>query len=222
MTDNYWLERVTTKLNQAFLTGKLLDNWVPDPDDPDAESSALDILEIAGVIKSPGGFEGAPAQLQYRIVDLKEGFARSAPTRQITDFDYDKFLHFCETNGFNPTSSGMLAHLENIDDVQPVITVGDNRYTLESLNSSSTTQPIVAYAAKHPDKNVPIDELRTHITRKQLHADTANIRQLFKKSVFGEKGLLKQFAEIGVKSFLLKKTALLTAEEISAIKKAST
>jgi hypothetical protein len=222
MTNTYWLERVTIKLNRAFLSGKLLSKWVPDQEDPKAESQALDTLEIAGVIKSPGGFEGAPKELQYRIVDLKGGFAHSAPTRQITDFDYDKFKHFCEANGINPTSGGIPAVLEILDGVQPIIHIGDNTYKLESLNNSSTTQPVVAYASKHPDKDISLDELRTHISRTQLHQDSVNIRQLFKKNVFGKDGLLKSFAEIGVKSFLLKKTVLLTHDEITAIKKAST
>jgi hypothetical protein len=222
MTNTYWLERVVTKLHQALLSGKLLNRWVPDNEDPEAESRALDTLEIAGVIKSPGGFEGAPAPYQYRIVDLRAGFARSAPNREIVDFDYDKFLRFCEINNFNPTSGGVSAQLEIIDGVQPVIHIGESKYALESLNNSGTTQPIVAYAAKHPDRNIPIDELRAHITNTQLHKDTANIRQLFKKNVFGEKGLLKPFAEIGTKSFLLKKTALLTPDEITAVKKANT
>lgn len=222
MTDTYWLERVVFKLNQAFLSGKLLNNWVPDQENPEAESNALDTLEIAGVIKSPGGYEGAPAQYQYRIVDLREGFARNAPTRQITDFDYTKFVHFCEKNGINPAGGGISAQLKILDDVQPIITIGDSKYALESLNSSGTPQPVVAYAAKHPDREIPIDELREHITRKQLRITEANLRQIFKKNVFGEKGLLKSFADIGTKSFLLKKTALLTADEVSAIKKAST
>ena len=210
------------KINRAFLNGELLKNWVPDEDDPEEESQALDTLEIAGIIKSPGGYEGAPAEFQHRIVDLREGFAHSAPNRRITDFDYNNFLHFCEKNGINPSSGGISAQLKILDDVQPVITIGDSRYPLESLNSSGTPQPIVAYAAKHPDREIPIDELRTQITREQLRKADANIKQIFKKNVFREKGLLGAFAEIDAKSFRLKMSALLTSEQVNAISKAST
>lgn len=196
--------------------------WVPDEEDPEAESRALDTLEIVGIIKSPGGFEGAPAQYQYRIVDLKSGRPRSAPSREIVDFDYDKFIRFCETHGFNPTAQGVSAQLEIVDEVQPVIRIDDTRYVLKSLDSTGLPQNIVAYAWKNPDRRIALDELRQHINMTQLRNDRANLAQTFdKKNVFGKHGILSSFAEIETRSFLLKRNTLLTPSEVAAIKTAS-
>ena len=222
MDNSYWLGRVINKLNISFLNGTVMSQWVPDKENPDAESRALDVLEIADVIKSPGGYEGAPKEYQYRIVDIRGGFARSSPQRRIVDFDYDKFIRFCETHDINPTAKGIPAQLEVVDEVQPVITIERARYTLRSLDSGRLPQEIIAYAWKNPDRRIPLDEFRQHISMVQLHKDDATITQILdKKNIFGKNGILHAFAELEVRSLLLKRDALLTPSEIATIKKAS-
>lgn len=215
MNDNYWLRRVTTKLNAKLLSGDLMSDWTPDEENPEQESRALDTLELVGIIKSPAYFEGA----NYRIVDIRSGHAQSAPTRRLIDFDYDKFIRFCETNGYNPTSNGTSARLELIDGVQPVIYIEDERYTLMSMNASGLPQKIVAFAWKNSDTRLSLDELRQNVNTAQLKRHDANLNQIFdKKNVFGKNGILKAFAEINVKDFLLKSSALLTPSEVEDIK----
>ncbi len=222
MDMNYWLKRVITKLNASFLSGTVMGQWTPDEDDPEAESRALDTLEIAGVIKSPGGFEGAPSHLQYRVVDLKSGRVRSAPTRRIVDFDYDKFIRFCETSGYSPLVITTSARLEILDGVSPVIYIEDKRYALTAMNASGLPQKIIAFAWKNPDKRLSLDELRQNIDMVQLKKNDANLNQIFdKKNVFGKNGILKAFAEINVKDFLLKRKTSLTPSEVENIKSIS-
>lgn len=222
MNDNYWLKRVATKLNASFLSGKVMHQWVPDQEDPEAESRALDTLEVAGIIKSPGGFEGAPSHLQYRVIDLKSGRTRSAPTRKIVDFDYDKFIRFCETNGLSLTANDIDAQLEIVDGVQPVIIIEDTRYPFTPLSAGMLPQRIIAYSWKQPDNRLSLNELRQNIDTAQLQKDDANLNQIFdKKNIFGKHGNLKAFAEIEAKTFLLKRSALLTPNEVEAIKLAS-
>lgn len=219
---NYWLKRVITKLNAAFLSGTLMGQWTPDEDDPEAESRALDTLEIAGVIKSPGGFLGAPAHLQYRVVDLKSGGVHSAPTRRIVDFDYDKFIRFCETSGYNPTPISTSARLEIIDDTSPTVYIDNKRYIFAAMGTGGLPQQIVAFAWKNPDTRLSLDELRQNIEMVQLKRSDINLNQIFdKKNVFGKNGALNAFAEINVKDFLLKRTTLLTPSEIENIKSIS-
>ena len=219
MKDGYWLERVIAKLYLSFLNNNALSKWIPDEEDPEEESRALDTLELVGVIKSPAYYEGA----DYRITDLRGGNAQSAPTRQIIDFDYDKFMRFCETNGFNPTANGIAARLEIIDDVQPVISINDIRYVLRSMDDSGLPQKVVAYAWNNPDRRISLDEFRQNISMTQIHKESASLKQTFdKKNLFGKQGMLRVFAEIDVRSFLLKRDALLTPSEVAAIKTAST
>ena len=223
MDDNYWLKRVITKLHAKLLSNNLLGNWAPDGEDSNAESRALDTLEIAGIIKSPGGFEGAPPHLQYRVTDLRSGMTRSAPNRRIVDFDYDKFIRFCEANGLNPTANGMSAQLEIIDGVQPIIHIEGDRYPLTSMDASGLPQKIIAFAWNNPDRRISLDELRQNIGMNQIKKDDARLTQILdKKNVFGKNGILRAFAEIEVRSFLLRQTAILTPNEIVAIKTAST
>lgn len=218
MDDNYWLRRVVTKLYAKLLSNNVLANWTPDAEDPEQESRALDTLELVGIIKSPAYFEGA----DYRILDIRSGHAQSAPTRQLIDFDYDKFIRFCETNGLNPTVNGVSARLEIIDGVQPVIHIESKSYTLMSLNTNGLPQKVVALAWKNPDRRISLDELRQNIDMVQLRKDDVSLRQTFdKKNIFGKNGILQAFAEIDVRSFLLKRDALLTSNEIEAIKVAS-
>jgi len=120
MNNDYWLERVISKLHATFLNGKVMSKWVPDNEDNDAESHALDTLEIAGIIESPGGWEGTNGT---RIIDIRNGSAKPDAVRRVENFNYDKFMRFCETNGFNPTAKGISARLEILDEVQPVVTI---------------------------------------------------------------------------------------------------
>jgi len=219
MENAYWLKRVVAKLHLSFLNNNVLSKWVPDDENPLEESRALDTLELVGIIKSPGFFEGN----HTRIKDLRAGNARSAPTRQIIDFDYDKFIRFCETHGLNPTANGTSAQLEIVDGVQPVIHIQDARYAFRTLSAIGLPQKIVEYAWKHPDRRISLDELRQNISTVQLHDDDCRLTQVFdKKNLFGKNGLLQAFAEVEVRSFLLKHNALLTPNEITAIQANST
>ena len=220
MDNNYWLRRVIAKLYAKLLSNDVLGNWTPDDKDPEQESRALDTLELVGIIKSPAYFEGA----DYRILDIRSGHAQSAPTRQLVDFDYDKFIQFCELNGLNPTPNGVPARLEIVDDVQPVIYIEDKRYVLTALDDSGLPQKIVAFAWKNPDnERISLDELRQNINMTQIKKDDARLTQVFdKKNVFGKRGILKSFAEIDVREFRLKRSALLTPSEVEAIELAST
>jgi len=57
----------------------------------------------------------------------------------------------------------------------------------------------------------------------QIQKEAASLNQIFdKKNIFGKNGILQTFAEIDVRSFLLKRDALLSPSEIAAIKSAST
>ncbi len=212
---NYWLERVVFKINASFLNGTLMGNWIPDQEDPEAESRALDILEVAGIIKSPAYFEGA----DYRILDINSGHALSAPTRQIIYFDYKDFLQFCAMNGLNPTVSGMSAQLKIIDEVEPVISIGKDDYKLKSLSTGSKPQRIIAYAYKKLGEEIGISALRENINIRQLQKDDVNLKQIFKDNVFGENGLLEAFAEIDKRTLLLKSHTLLTPSQVASIKK---
>jgi len=218
MENGYWLKRVVAKLNVSFLNNNVLSKWIPDDENPAEESRALDTLELVGIIKSPGFFEGD----HTRIKDLKGGNARSAPTRQIIDFDYDKFIRFCETHGLNPTANGTSARLEIVDGVQPIIYIEGARYAFRALSAIGLPQKIVDYAWSHPDRRIPLDELRKNISMVQLD-DECNLNQVFdKKNLFGKHGLLQAFAEVEIRSFLLKGNALLTPSEIAAIQTNST
>ena len=220
MNNNYWLERVISKLYSSFLNGNVLSEWIPDDEDNDAESRALDTLEIAGIIASPGGWEGTNGT---RIVDLQDGFARTDATRRIAIFEYEKFIRFCELNGLNPTYKGVLAQLEIVDDVQPVIIIDDKRYALKSLNDSGLPQKVIAYAWNNLNRRISLDELRKNISMVQIQKEDASLKQTFdKKNIFGKNGILQTFAEIDVRSFLLKRDTLLSPNEIAEIKLAST
>jgi hypothetical protein len=223
MDNSYWLERVISKLNTSFMSGTVMGEWAPDQENPEAESRALDVLEIAEVIKSPGGFMGAPAKYQYRIVDIKEGFARSNPNRRITSFNYDKFIQFCNVNGFNPTVTGVLAQLKIEDEVQPIITIDNIRHALKAMPAGRLPQRIIAYAWKNPDKRISLDELRENIAMVELKRDDATITQILdKKNIFGKNGALSAFAEIDTRSILLKQETRLAPDKVVAIKKSST
>ena len=219
MDDNYWLKRVITKLYAKLLSNNVLGNWTPDEESPEQESRALDTLEMVRIIDSPGEFEGGG----NRIVSLSRGGnPRSAPNRQIIRFDYDKFMHFCETNGFDPAKDGTVARLEVADGVQPIVYVEDDRYPLTAMDSSGLPQKVVAFAWKNPNRRISLDELRQNIDMTQIKKDDASLTQTFdKKNIFGKNGILKAFAEIEVRSFLLKQSTSLTLNEVEAIKKAS-
>jgi hypothetical protein len=217
--NHYWLERVVFKLNAAFLNGTVMSKWVPDQEDPEAESRALDTLEIAGIIKSPAIFEGSLPNT-YRVHALRGGWKRSDPTRQIVDFDHEKFLQFCAMNGLNPTTSGILAQLKIVDGVEPVVSIGGDSYSLKSLGGDSRPQRIVAYAYKNLGYEISLDTLQKNINLRQLQGERQNLKQIFKGNVFGEHGLLEAFTEIDKRTFLLKDRALLTPDQAAAIKKA--
>src|SRR6266540_4244721 len=215
----YWLERVAFKLNASFLNGTVMSNWVPDQEDPEAESRALDTLEIADIIKSPGLIESTIPN-NYRILSIRSGWVPSNPVRKIVDFNYERFLNFCAINGLNPTASGILAKLKIIDEVQPVISIGEDSYKLKSLGVDKMPQRIVAYAYKNIGDEISLDTLRKNVNLRQLQDDSQNLKQIFKGNVFGQDGLLEAFAKIDKRTFLLKDHVLLTPDQTAVIKKA--
>lgn len=140
--------------------------------------------------------------------------------RLLDGFNYEKFQRFCELHGFNPSTNGTIAKLEIISDVTPVVEVAGKRYTLPTLSTAGVPQKIIAYASKHFDTLLEIDDLRENVHATQLTAKGANIKQSFRKNIFS--GELASFADISSKSFMLKSQALITPSELEAIRKLST
>ena len=242
-----WIKRVLTKLNELFLEGSDFDDrrWIFDWDDKLStdknlenvwdEDRALETLTKAEVIKS----RSLENRYRNEVLNSIELHGKNATVysdwyttdpahreyeyeRWLDGFNYKSFQRFCELHGFNPSNNGILAKLEIGSGVTPVVHAQGVKYRLVALGAGTIPQEIIQYAAKNFDEELSIEVLRASTKNIQLKADNANIKQCFRKNVFGSKGVLARFADISSKSFELKREVILTPSELAAIEKVST
>lgn len=247
-SNDKWIRRVLFKLNELFLDGSDFDDrrWVFDWDkklslkqnieNVEAEDDALTTLTNADVIQSHSvenryrsdqlddwDLHGEDHLIHvnwYRDYDRDPALREYDYIRGLDGFSHKSFQHFCKLHGFNPSSESVIATLELLSDVTPVVKVQGEQYTLPTLAAGRITQEIVAHGAKHFDTQLSINDLQENIHATQLTAKGVNISQLFRKNIFTK--TLSQFADISPKSFTLKHQALLSPSEIEAIRQAST
>ena len=246
-SNDKWIKRVLIKLNELFLEGSDFDDrrWIFDWDDKLStdknlenvwnEDRALETLTKAEVIKSRSldnryrnevlnsielHGEDATVYGDWRTTD--PAHREYEYERWIDGFNYKNFQRFCELHGFNPSNNGILVKLEIGSGVTPVVNAQGVKYRLTALGAGTIPQEIIQYASKNFDEELSIEVLRTVTKNIQLKADSANIKQFFRKNVFGSNGVLAPFADISSKSFSLKSTAILSPSELAAIEKSST
>lgn len=239
------IRRVLFKLNELFLEGSDFDDrrWIFDWNDTlslDAnlenvwnEDRALETLTKAGIIQSRSidneykhQHDKSVAAHGEKAIVWGDWYKTDSARREyeyerwIDGFNYKDFQRFCELHGFNPSSEGVIAHLELLSGVTPVVVAQEERFILPTLGAGRVTQKVIAYAANHPDIRQSLDELRANVNAPQLAADNVNINQLFKKNIFSN--TLSSFAEISPRSFMLKSQALIIPSELEEIRRTST
>lgn len=246
-SNDKWIRRVLYKLNELFLEGSDFEDrrWLFDWDDKLTiaanlenvwnEDRALETLTKADVIASRS-IENRYRSQQLEGYDLHGKDHLVYPDWHHTDpahreyewiraldgFNFKNFQRFSELHGFNPSSEGVLANLEIISGVTPIVEAQAVRYTLPTLSAGAVTQKIIAYAAQNFDKQLSLSDLQQNVDATQLTKKGANISQLFRKSLFATDKVLTRFADLAPKSFTLKRKVLLTPAELEAIRKAST
>lgn len=179
------------------------------------QNAALDFLISAGVLN---------VDTQDSIVSFENGdFAfKGTPTldqqdnwkRTVTGFNNSAYEHLCEKYGLEPHALTYSATLKLIDDVIPIVYVGNASYTLPTLHSGKTSE-IIRYCNRRTNQIVHKEELR-NIT--SLH-DLANIRNTLRNSVFAHNtGILRSFADATVDTITLHSQALLTLEQLHELR----
>ena len=140
--------------------------------------------------------------------------------RYIDSVDMEKFFGFCEEYEINYTEKRIEATLEITDQI-PSVQADGKKYYFKALKSGTALE-IIEAAATHRDELLSAAKLRLLMGKPNALGSQKNFKQIFRNNEFGEGNTLSPFAEISSSSFLLKQTASLTAEQLSAIISAKT
>ena len=246
---HHYLNLVASKLYKQFITGMDFEReehrWVFDWDknisleenleNVASEDKALILLNnVAAIVSSskPNYFRDQQYEAWERFGKDSGGmwglrWEQTDPAHREYDFirfidtlHLDEFKAFCEEHGINYKDDKIAATLEITNQV-PIIKAGGKVYQLRTLQSGLALE-IIEHALSHPDEEVTFDKIRRWTGKPNAFKSQNNFKQLFRRNELGEKNILKAFARIGTKSFILNQRALLTQKELWAIQKLST
>lgn len=196
------------------------------------EERALDVLTQMGIVKGERKDNYIKAQHEETLLlhapdSMWQDWDTFSPAkceydylRFIDDVDVEKFYAFCAEHDISFTEKRIEATLEITDQI-PSVQAQDKKYYFKALKSG-TALDIIEAATAHRDELLSAAKLRLLMGKPNALDSQKNFKQIFRNNEFGEGNILSPFAEISSSSFLLKQTASLTAEQLSAIISAKT
>jgi hypothetical protein len=246
---HYWLNRVAVKLYRTFVAGADFElnehRWVFDWNNEltteenltnvVAEDRALIVFTTIGAVVSSSKVNYfRDQQLEALANPEKEGIGMWGERWEATDpahreydyitfvdsFDYKEFKQFCKEQGLNYKEEAVPATLEITNQV-PIIHVGNEAYSLKTLQTGSTLDVLQA-AYDHIDIRFGFTELRRWTNKTFVAQERFTDIFRKRKNEFSKESLLSPFADITAQTFMLKKHAGLTPSQLSAIQKART
>jgi len=216
-SENYWLEHVLEKLRERLLSGKPLAEceWEYDSSSTQTEEDrVLSFLETLGVFRSR--LNTMAFKIESNGAVSYDSTDTSIHSRTIHEFNADNYERVCTRYGIEPYEERYAAHLELIDGVTPVVTVGSEHYEFRSMYEGKAATAI-RYCLEHEGELITLKELRGSAGVKPLN----NIPQIFKEGHFSKTGALTPFIRLTPDTAKLTATQKLTKDQVARIRSAS-
>lgn len=121
-------------------------------------------------------------------------------------------------NAFKHELGKMYAELSIEGFSIPVVTVGDEKYRFTSMRDGLVLSIIDHCLTNHSEQQIDFDTLRSELNERDIKVPAkANIRELIRKSRFGEDMPLSPFVKAFPKAIIVRRTAELNDDQINRI-----
>jgi hypothetical protein len=149
---------------------------------------------------------------------------RAPKAKPVVPPHIEKLLIEAETNvnAFRFELGKMNAKLTIEGFSKPVVTVGDKQYRFSSMREGLALSIIDHCLKNHSDQQIDLNVLRTELGEQQITVSAkTNIRELVRKSHFGETMPLSPYVTAFPKAIIVRRSVELNDEQMNQIEQAS-
>lgn len=210
------LEQVLQKLRKRLLSGEPIVDFEWDyasSNNHDSEDRALEVLQSFNVLRKD------IVDMSYKI-ESSGAIRYDGTTTQsktiIREFKPSNYEAICIKYGLEPHSDTYIARFSLLDDVLPIVVVGDRQFVFRPMYQGKAIE-IIRHCMKSEHNGATLKELREQADIKPLN----NVSQVFKDNLFASGRALSPFLTLTPSSVHLALKLNITDKQLALIRSES-